>query len=281
MMTMRSTCRACLPSRRRRAIRTAAASMPCTTATSTPSPEERIRRARRGYYGMISYIDAQLGRILAALEALGRRDDTVIIATADHGDMLGERGLWYKMTFFERAVRVPLDPLCAGAVGGATRGAERVAGRSAADPAEHRRKERARCNACTDRWLQLDAVGRGGTGGPDAVYGEYMAEGTSQPIFMIRRDNLQTHRVRRRSAAAVRFGSRSARAEQSRGARGAGGDRGRLRRRGRAQMGQRGDPPAGHRQPAPAHADSWRAVAGTRAAVGLCTCGGPVAAVLP
>src|SRR4029453_14616844 len=52
--------------------------------------EERTRRARRGYYGMISYIDAQLGRIVAALEAVGQRDDTVIIATADHGDMLGE-----------------------------------------------------------------------------------------------------------------------------------------------------------------------------------------------
>jgi len=74
--------------------------------------EERIRRARRGYYGMISYIDAQLGRVIAALEALGMRDDILIIATADHGDMLGERGLWYKMTFFERAVRVPLI-LCA------------------------------------------------------------------------------------------------------------------------------------------------------------------------
>ncbi|HZF35840.1 MAG TPA: choline-sulfatase [Candidatus Angelobacter sp.] len=149
--------------------------------------DERIRRARRGYYGMISYIDAQLGRILAALEALGRRDDTVIIATADHGDMLGERGLWYKMTFFERAVRVPLI-LCAPALFAARRVAPSVAlvdllptllsiaGSGARDAMP----------APIDG-TSLMPLASGGTGGPEAAYGEYMAEGTSQPIFMIRR----------------------------------------------------------------------------------------------
>ena len=120
--------------------------------------EERIRRARRGYYGMISYIDAQLGRILAALEALGQRDDTVIIATADHGDMLGERGLWYKMTFFERAVRVPLIICAPELFGGAARGAGRVAGGSAADAVGDRRTQRARCIAGADRWHELVAA---------------------------------------------------------------------------------------------------------------------------
>ena len=151
--------------------------------------EERIRRARRGYYGMISYIDAQLGRILAALEALGRRDDTVIIATADHGDMLGERGLWYKMTFFERAVRVPLF-FCAPALFGARRVAQGVslvdllptllgiAGRS----------ERDALPAPIDGTSLLPLMNGSGSG-PDTVYGEYMAEGTSQPMFMIRRGN--------------------------------------------------------------------------------------------
>lgn len=69
---------------------------------------ERIRNARHAYYGMISYVDDLLGRLLKTLEASGLRDDTVIVFTADHGDMLGERGLWYKMTFFEWSARVPL-----------------------------------------------------------------------------------------------------------------------------------------------------------------------------
>jgi choline-sulfatase len=138
---------------------------------------------------MISYIDAQLGRILAVLETLGQRDDTVIIATADHGDMLGERGLWYKMTFFERAVRVPLI-LCAPALFGARRVAQGVAlvdllptllgiaGRS----------ERHALPAPIDGTSLLPLM-NGSASGPDTVYGEYMAEGTSQPIFMIRRGN--------------------------------------------------------------------------------------------
>ncbi len=151
--------------------------------------EERIRRARRGYYGMISYIDAQLGRVLAALEALGRRDDTVIIATADHGDMLGERGLWYKMTFFERAVRVPLI-LCAPAQLAARRVAQGV---SLVDLLPTLLSiagddERGALPAPIDG-ASLLPLARGSAGGLDAVYGEYMAEGTTQPIFMIRRGN--------------------------------------------------------------------------------------------
>lgn len=68
----------------------------------------QIRHARRAYYAMLSYCDDVLGRMLAALDTSGIADDTIVIVTSDHGDMLGERGLWYKMTFHERAVRVPL-----------------------------------------------------------------------------------------------------------------------------------------------------------------------------
>lgn len=66
------------------------------------------RRARRGYYGMISYIDRKLGELRAAVEAAGIADDTVIIFTSDHGDMIGERGLWFKKNLFDPAVTVPL-----------------------------------------------------------------------------------------------------------------------------------------------------------------------------
>ncbi|WP_374308278.1 choline-sulfatase [Dongia sp.] len=73
-----------------------------------PLSAEQIRRARHAYYGMISYCDDLLGRLIATLKVLDQLDNTIVIVTSDHGDMLGERGLWYKMTFFERAIRVPL-----------------------------------------------------------------------------------------------------------------------------------------------------------------------------
>ncbi|MBB4301951.1 choline-sulfatase [Rhodobium orientis] len=70
--------------------------------------EAEIKRARRAYYGNISYVDQWVGRIRQTLQACGLADDTIILFTGDHGDMLGERGLWYKMSFFENAARVPM-----------------------------------------------------------------------------------------------------------------------------------------------------------------------------
>ncbi len=69
---------------------------------------ERIRNARQAYYGEISYIDDKVGDLMATLNAAGLADDTIVIFTSDHGEMLGERGLWYKMSFFEWSARVPL-----------------------------------------------------------------------------------------------------------------------------------------------------------------------------
>ena len=70
--------------------------------------EEHIRRARRAYCGMISYLDFNVGRLLAALKAVGLDDNTIVMFVADHGEMLGERGMWYKQHFFEGAARVPM-----------------------------------------------------------------------------------------------------------------------------------------------------------------------------
>ena len=67
-----------------------------------------IARARRAYYGSISYIDAMIGQIFATLDAIGKAEDTAIIFTSDHGEMLGERGMWFKKHFYERALQVPL-----------------------------------------------------------------------------------------------------------------------------------------------------------------------------
>lgn len=69
---------------------------------------DHARLARHGYYGAISYFDAKLGQILEALETAGLADNTAIFVTADHGEMLGERGLWAKDCFFEWAMRIPL-----------------------------------------------------------------------------------------------------------------------------------------------------------------------------
>jgi choline-sulfatase len=64
--------------------------------------------ARRAYYANISYLDDHVGKMLDTLEDCGLADDTVIVFTSDHGDFMGERGLWYKMSFLEHAARVPL-----------------------------------------------------------------------------------------------------------------------------------------------------------------------------
>ena len=69
---------------------------------------EQIRRARHGYYAAISYVDERIGEVLDALRDSGLEDRTTVLFTADHGEMLGERGLWYKMSFLEPSVRVPL-----------------------------------------------------------------------------------------------------------------------------------------------------------------------------
>jgi len=70
-----------------------------------PLSEQQVRRARHGYYAAISYVDELIGRVLGALADSGLRDDTTVLFTADHGEMLGERGLWYKMAFFEAAAQ--------------------------------------------------------------------------------------------------------------------------------------------------------------------------------
>jgi choline-sulfatase len=70
--------------------------------------DEDIARARRAYYGSISYIDEMVGQIFKTLDAIGKAEDTAIIFTSDHGEMLGERGMWFKKHFYERALRVPL-----------------------------------------------------------------------------------------------------------------------------------------------------------------------------
>ena len=77
-------------------------------ASYTPLTKEEVIRARRAYLANVSYFDSKVGAMVKAIEDIGELDNTIFIVTADHGDMLGERGLWYKMNFFEHSARVPL-----------------------------------------------------------------------------------------------------------------------------------------------------------------------------
>ncbi len=65
-----------------------------------------IQRSRRSYFANISYVDDKIGEVMEALEAT--RQEAIILFVSDHGDMLGERGLWFKMSFYEGSSRVPL-----------------------------------------------------------------------------------------------------------------------------------------------------------------------------
>ena len=70
-------------------------------------PDDVIR-ARTAYYGLVHALDRKIGRILDALEKAGFGDDTLVVYASDHGEQIGERGLWWKNTFYEESVRVPL-----------------------------------------------------------------------------------------------------------------------------------------------------------------------------
>jgi choline-sulfatase len=70
--------------------------------------DEHRRTAKHAYYGMISYIDQKVEALRTALNRSGMADETIIIFTADHGEMMGERGMWYKQHFFEWAAHIPL-----------------------------------------------------------------------------------------------------------------------------------------------------------------------------
>jgi choline-sulfatase len=70
--------------------------------------EATIRRMNAAYYGVVTYLDQQIGRVLAALEANGLAENTRIVYTTDHGEHLGSRGIFGKFTMYEESAAVPL-----------------------------------------------------------------------------------------------------------------------------------------------------------------------------
>ncbi len=153
---------------------------------ATPIPEERIRRARTAYYGMITELDGMIGKLLDALEEAGELKNTLVIYTSDHGEMLGEHGLWLKNNLLEGAARVPMI----------LAGAGLPAGREIESPVSH-----------VDLVATLlDFAGMLQPGGlrghsllpmiqssrsapPEFVYAESHSEGNCTGSFMIRKGN--------------------------------------------------------------------------------------------
>ncbi|MDH1339266.1 choline-sulfatase [Ectopseudomonas oleovorans] len=149
-----------------------------------PLPEDKIRDARRAYFGACSYIDDNIGKLLKTLEECGLAEDTLIVFSGDHGDMLGERGLWYKMHWFEMSARVPL------LVHAPQRfTAHRVSQSVSTLDLLPTLVELA--GGQVEQGLELEGHSLlphlQGKGGHDEVLGEYMAEGTLSPLMMIRR----------------------------------------------------------------------------------------------
>jgi choline-sulfatase len=153
-------------------------------------PEADILRARRAYWQHLLRRRVD-GRLVGTLGSLARADDTVVILVGDHGDMLGERGLWYKMSFYEGASRIPLVVHAPGRFL-PRRVAEPVsivdllptlmelAGASPADAVE----------PLAGASLLPLCVGDENADERTA-YGEYMAEASVAPIVMVRRGSLK------------------------------------------------------------------------------------------
>lgn len=149
-------------------------------------PDERIKAARRAYYAACSYVDDNIGKLLRVLDNCGLRDNTIVVFTGDHGDMLGERGLWYKMVWYENSSRVPMI-INAPKLFTPKRVPENVSTLDLLPTFVDL------VGASLIRELPMDGVSlmpylTGGEGlRTDTVLGEYMGEGTQSPVVMIRR----------------------------------------------------------------------------------------------
>jgi len=77
-------------------------------ALDVPFDERTIRNAMAAYYGMVTFLDEQIGLVMQALDDAGLREQTRIIYVSDHGEMLGEHGLWWKSSMYEGSVGVPM-----------------------------------------------------------------------------------------------------------------------------------------------------------------------------
>jgi choline-sulfatase len=156
----------------------------CIDLWDKPLPDEAILRARRAYYAACTYVDNQVGILVNVLKNCHLDKNTIVMFSGDHGDMLGERSLWYKMGWFENSARVPLII------------------NYPARFAPHRVHESVSTMDLLPTLIDMVGGNRGkllpidgkslypallGLPATDEVFGEYMGEGTVTPVVMIRR----------------------------------------------------------------------------------------------
>jgi len=157
--------------------------------------KQDIQRARQAYYGSISYIDEKISALLNTLKQTGFAENTAIIFTSDHGDMLGERGMWFKKHFYEPSLRVPLL-ICAPWIKpsrvetpaslvdllptfcGLATGSPWQSPGDTNDTLE---------GTDLTRWLSTNNHEAKAAEPERLIYAEYLAEATTAPIFMIKR----------------------------------------------------------------------------------------------
>jgi choline-sulfatase len=150
-----------------------------------PVNEAQVRAARRAYYGAVAYVDDQVGVLLESLAEAGFADDTIVLLLADHGDMLGERGLWYKMNFFEPACRIPLIVHAPGRF--AARRVVHSASLVDILPTLCELAGGKPANFATPLDGNSLTAQLAGQAGRDEVICEYLAEGAIAPLVMIKR----------------------------------------------------------------------------------------------
>ena len=147
--------------------------------------DESVAVARRGYFANVSYVDQLIGEVMSTLHLTGLDNNTVVVFTSDHGDMLGERGLWYKKVFFEPAARVPLI----------IKAPNHLQSGRVSQPVSLVDLLPTLCSfgSTTAHYVEkldgrdLLAVARGDVAEQTDVYSEIMSEGLAQPVVMIRR----------------------------------------------------------------------------------------------
>ena len=158
----------------------------------TPTDDD-VRNARHAYYGMISDLDQKIGNIMRALDECSLSDNTVVIITADHGDMMGERGQWYKKLFYEWSARVPFIVHCPSKFKPARINEnvslvdlvptilDIVTNGSAPEPVRK----------FDGHSLYHFLTGEGNAQWDNVVICEYTGEGTCAPCRMVRKDNIK------------------------------------------------------------------------------------------
>ena len=145
-----------------------------------------VRKARRAYLGSVSYVDDQVGRLRGVLERAGHSENTIVVILGDHGEMLGERGIWFKRHHFEWSARVPM--IFAGGLVPVGRQTQNVTLMDLAPTLMSLAAAPAPIEPFEGR--DLSGLMRGQDSDFDNVaLAEVMSDGLAAPILMVRRDD--------------------------------------------------------------------------------------------